>query len=223
LRWSSSGRSSPTRGLAAIYYGPYDRTGGDSQLHIQFEGANGFPFADYDSLNNARDALSKTGTFEKGLYTWVDEQGRRHNKDGHEAGMEYAAGRKLEYPPPRYSSPMNIKPASFQWIQLEGGVLIKELGRFTERETRLAMLRLDGVTTFRLARPGQTTLLFVTSGAGLANGESIGERDGIMLQADDEGGTLSTTTEMELMLLGLPKSLPVAASASHRQLVPGGV
>jgi hypothetical protein len=43
-----------------------------------------------------------------------------------------------------------------------------------------------------------------------------------MLHADDEGGTLSTATEMELMLLGLPRLLPVAASASHRQSVPAG-
>src|SRR5713226_6862004 len=51
---------------AGTFYGPYDRQEGDEQLHIQFQGANGALFVDYDSLKAARDALAKKGTFEKG-------------------------------------------------------------------------------------------------------------------------------------------------------------
>jgi hypothetical protein len=197
---------------AGTWYGPYDRYAGHSQLHIQFEGANGFPYADHAALANARDELAKTGVFEEGFYKWVDEDGQSHARDGHDAGAERAIGRPLEYPAPRYSIPINIEPEHFDWIDEQPGVAVKELGRFSERETRLAMLRLASAD-LRLRADGQTTLLFVTSGTGEVDGQSLEQHDGVMLDPDDEV-VLSSTAMLEVLLLALPKLARLSASSS---------
>lgn len=189
---------------AGTHYGPYDRQEGEEQLHIQFAGANGALFVDYDSLKAARDALAKKGSFEKGFYTWVDEQGKRHNKDGHEANAEYAKGKPVDYPPPRYTTPINMDPESFNWLDVQSGVRFKELARFTERETRVAMIRLDGQASYKISAQDQTTLLFVKAGTGTADGQAIEERDGMMLEPGEEG-EISTTDHLEVLLLALPK------------------
>jgi len=199
---------------AGTWYGPYQRYAGHAQLHIQFEGANGYPFTDYPSLIRARDRLAERGTFKDGRYWWVDENGVRHSKDGFEAGQEEATGRKPEFPQPRYTTPINIEPQNFAWIETEPGVQLKELGRFSERQTRIAMLRLEGSTSYRFPAPGQTTLLFVTSGSGSADGQEIGERDSMLLQPG-ESGTVGTASAIEFFILGFPVlEQPAAAQAS---------
>jgi hypothetical protein len=187
---------------AGTWYGPYERYAGHAQLHIQFEGANRYPFTDYPSLILARDRLAERGKFEGGRYWWVDENGERHSKDGFEAGQEEATGRKPELPLPRYTTPINIEPENFAWVDIEPGVQLKELGRFSERQTRLAMLRIDSAT-YRIPAPGQTTMLFVTSGSGAADGQEIGERDSMLLEPDGTG-TVSTSSELMLFVLGFP-------------------
>ena len=189
---------------AGTYYGPYDRQEKDEQLHIQFEGANGAPFVSYDELRAARDTLAKRGTFEKGMYHWVDEKGERHSMDGHEANAEFATGRKVEYPAPRFATPITMDPNSFSWQDVAPGVRYKELACLTERETRIAMLRLEGRTSYAIPSAEQTRLMFVVSGEGTAEGQCLEPRDGLML-AEGESGTVSTTDQLELFVLGLPK------------------
>jgi hypothetical protein len=188
---------------AGTWYAPSQRDAGHAQLHIQFEGANRYPFTDYSSLILARDRLAERGTFEGGRYWWVDENGTRHSKDGFEAGQEEATGRRPEFPLPRYTTPINIEPENFAWIETEPGVQLKELGRFSERQTRIAMLRLDGSAVYQIPVPEQTTLLFVTSGSGAADGQAVGERDSMLLEPG-ETGTVSTTSELALFILGFP-------------------
>jgi hypothetical protein len=201
---------------AGTYYGPYDRQENEEQLHIQFAGANGAPFVDYDSLRVARDTLAKKGAFEKGLYTWVDENGQRQSMDGHEANAEFATGKKVEYPAPRFAAPITMDPRNFTWIDIAPGVRWKELACFSERETRIAMLRFDGPTSYTLSSPEQTTLFFVTSGAGAAEGQTLEPRDGLML-AKGEQGAVSTTSHLELFMLALPKVAETASAGTVRE------
>lgn len=205
---------------AGTYYGPYDRHAGETQIHVQFEGANQAPFVDYETLVQANLELARKGVFERGVYTWVDDQGRKHNMDGNQAALEQATGRKTEFPEPRYSSSVLINPQSFKWIDLEEGVLSKELGRFTEAETRVALLRLEGQVTYTIGSPEQRTLLFVVGGSGIADGQEVGERDGMLLGIG-ETGTLSTSEHLDLLMLGLPKR--IASSSTHTATAPGTV
>lgn len=188
---------------AGTWYGPYERYAGHAQLHVQFEGANRYPFTDYGTLITARDNLAKRGTFEGGRYWWVDEDGNRQSKDGFEAGQEEATGQLPVFPEPRFTAPINLEPDHFNWLEVEPGVSVKEMGRFTERETRLAMLRLEGGAKYTVPAPRQTTIFFVTKGTGIAEGEQIGERDS-MISALGETGTISTDSEIEIFILGLP-------------------
>ena len=171
------------------------------QLDIEFEGANHYPFTDYPSLILARDRLA--GRDQGGRYWLGHENGEQHSKDGFDAGQEEATGRKPEFPLSRYTTPINIEPENFDWVDVEPGVKVKELGRFTEHQTRIAMLRLEGAATYQLPAPGQTTMFFVTSGSGAAGGQEIGERDSMLLQRG-ESAAVSTTAEVELFILGFP-------------------
>jgi hypothetical protein len=188
---------------AGTYYGPYERDKGLEILFIQFQGAGCPTFVDYDSLQVAHDELAKKGTFEKGVYTWLDEQGGKHNMDGHQAAIEWVRGHSEEFPPQRFSDPIEMHPANFNWVDAVPGVQTKQLGVFTEGRTTLSLLKLAGAATYTLA-PEQRTLLFAIEGAGRAGDEAIAERDGVMLEPG-ESGTLSTSGELELFVLALPK------------------
>lgn len=187
---------------AGCYYGPYGRQE-EHHLHIQFEGPDGDPFIDYDSLRAARDALAKKGSFDMGFYSWVDETGKVHRQDGHEANAEYASGKKVVYPKPRFTAPITIDPRGFEWLEVEPGVRVKTLATLTERETRISMIRLDAAS-YRLSVPEQRSILFVTEGSGIAGGQAIEQRDGILLEASEEG-LFETSTSLELLLLAFPK------------------
>jgi hypothetical protein len=201
---------------AGTYYGPYDRHAGEEQLHIQFEGANGAPFFHFDTHAAAKRVLSEKGAFEKGIYSWTDESGKRQSVDAHQAIIEYLTGEDEKFPAPRFPVSINLDPRNFTWLDVAPGVRTKDLATFTEKETRLAMLRLDGQTSYKVSAPDQRLLLFVTEGNGLAGSQEIGERDGVFLEKGDEG-VISTTSTLELFVLGLPKLAEASSSGSTRQ------
>jgi len=190
---------------AGTNYGPYDRQAGHEQLHIQFQGAGCPPFVNYEELTAARDILAKKGSFEKGVYTWIDEQGKRHNKDGHAATVECATGEELVIPPARFADPINMNPEAYDWIEITSGVQHKELGSFTEAETRVSFLRLEDGASYEVSPTEQATLLFVRSGTGDVDGQTISERDGIMLDPSNPGVTFTATGALDLFVLALPK------------------
>ena len=203
---------------AGTWYGLYTRDAGLELMSVQFEEANGAPFVDTDTLFEAQRELAAKGSFEKGVYTWTDESGKRHSLEASRAGWEQVTGQKEEYPPARFSVPIEMNPDNFSWLDIERGVQIKELGTFTERETRLAMLGLDVRASYRLASPGQTTLLFVTAGSGTVDGEGVGRLDGIMLDPGDSA-TLATGDRLELLLMGLPKLVGSTSTSAVDQFL----
>ena len=198
---------------AGTYYGPthQDDQEGFETFTVRFEGANG-PVDDVVSteatdaeINAARDRLiAKGGRFENGIYTWVDATGKRHNKDGYEACNEEVFGRPVRYPLACYSKPILIDPRAFEWQPIGAGVRKRELGRFTSGETRLAMLRLDGVASHVISADEQRTLLFVMDGVGFADGSAIGKRDAMLLERGEQGA-VSTEQYVEIFLLAMPK------------------
>ncbi len=189
---------------AGTPYGPYERQAGHEQLHVQFAGAGCPPFVNYEEMTVARDALIKTGSFEKGVYTWLDENGRKHNKDGHTATVEYATGKPLIMPPARIADPVNMNPEAYRWNRIAPGVEAKELGSFTEGKTRVGFLRLQKGVSYEMPRSEQRTLLFVYGGTGAVNGAAIAERDGIMLDPGESGVTVTAKDTLVLYLLALP-------------------
>jgi len=223
LRWTitgspewTPGRPTPAGTLvytpAGTWYGPYERHAGDEQLHVQFEGANGAPFVHYDMFLEARRELAKRGTFEKGIYTWVDEKGQRHSQDAHEAAQELITGQPVQFPPARFATQIDLVPENFEWKEIARGVAFKELARFTERGTHIAMLKIEGGASYTVTSPEQRTLLFITEGEGQADGTPVQKRDGMLLDRGDQG-VVSSSGSLELLLLGLPN--PISAEAKH--------
>ena len=108
-------------------------------------------------------------------------------------------------PPARFADPVNMNPEAYDWIEIASGVRHKELGSFTEAETRVSFLRLEDGVSYEVSPTEQATLLFVRSGTGDVDGQTISERDGIMLDPSDSGVTFTATGTLDLFVLALPK------------------
>jgi hypothetical protein len=84
------------------YYGPQTQKQNLSLVNPQFGGASGNGYLSKRQRQEAYAALASRGKFEKGVYTYIDEKGQRHNQDSYEALWEQASGRAIVYPRPRY-------------------------------------------------------------------------------------------------------------------------
>ena len=188
------------------YYGPQVREIGSLTLTGQFGGANGVGYLSKVQQKKAHADLQKKGVFEKGVFTWTDEAGRRHNQDAFEAVFEQVTGQKLAYPTPRYDDIVLMNPETYAWLPVKGqpGVAEKILGTFTERETRIAMLRLDAGTTLKAVAPDAPQILFVTKGALDHAGHTYGPESAFGF---DPGETAALTAKQptEVLTIRMPR------------------
>jgi hypothetical protein len=148
------------------YYGPQIRRPGMLALQCLFTGASGRAYISAEQRKAAVEALKRKGQFQKGVFTYYDERGQRHNQDASEAVWEQVTGRKLEYPNPRYTHPIAMNPENFSWIESKDrpGVACKWLGSFTERETRVGFIRLNEGATWHTSPQNDPEILFLTAG-----------------------------------------------------------
>ena len=161
----------------SVHYGPQDRPEGLEMMVAQFGGASGQGFLSPAQREAANAALAKKGTFKDGIFTWFDEKGQRHNKDGSEACYEEATGKKSVYSTPRYDDIIIMDPAAYDWVATDAkGVTAKWLGTFTERNTRLGFIRLDAGAIFSAGMQPSIELLFMSQGAVSVDGKEYGER-----------------------------------------------
>ena len=188
------------------WYGPQVREVGSLTLTGQFGGANGVGYLSKVQQKQAHADLLKKGVFEKGVFTWTDDAGRRHNQDAFEAVFEQVTGKKLAYPTPRYDDIVLMNPETYAWLPVPGkpGVAEKVLGTFTERETRIAMLRLDAGVTFQAGDPQAPQIVFVTKG-GLAHaGHTYGPESAFGLDPA-ESAPLTASGPTELLTIRMPR------------------
>lgn len=150
----------------SVHYGPQIRLPGLSMITLQFGGASRSGYMSEAQRRRGYDELRAKGTFEKGAYTWIDENGRRHNQDAFEAIWEHLMGRKLDYPTPRYDSLIIMNPDAFGWMPERGtpGASRKWLGTFTERGVRTGFLRLDAGAAATIGSSTATEILFLVEG-----------------------------------------------------------
>ena len=86
------------------YYGPQSCPTGSETLVLQFGGASRSGYISAEEHERATAELTKCGTFAKGVYTQLNPDGGKINKDAYEAVWEKVNGRPLEYPGQRYSA-----------------------------------------------------------------------------------------------------------------------
>ena len=117
-------------------YGPQNAAQDAVGLNVQF----GSAYISKTRVATAMQEMSKFGEFKNGAFSRKDKDGGTHNQDSFEALWEHVYGQPLQYAKPRYSDPILIQPAHFDWIASshEPGVSAKMLGVFTERQTEVS-------------------------------------------------------------------------------------
>jgi hypothetical protein len=151
-------------------YGPQEDLH-SHRLTLVFQGgcASGLGYMSSAQLRSGHEELEQLGTFAAGRFR---RHGDSQSRDSYEAIWEHVFGRPIAYPPQRYDEPVLIRTAAFAWRHdSEDGAGRKPLGSFTERGTRLEMLRIEPGGRATLGERGATALAFVVSGSGRHNGE----------------------------------------------------
>jgi hypothetical protein len=192
------------------WYGPQaPATAERITLVLQFGGASGQGFISTRQMQEGFAELARAGTFEGGVFHRRaganNKNGGRKHQDAFEAIWEHVCGRTLTYPPPRYDEPILMNPAHFAWIpdREQRGVARKLLGSFTERGTRIEMLRLDEGARLTAGEADTRLLLFALSGAGEAAGERWEAHAAFQIEPD-EHATITATAPAELLAIALP-------------------
>jgi len=186
-------------------YGPFKIDPKTVFLSCQFGGPSGQGFVHRQELGVAQKALASEGTFEKGLYTWIDRDGKKHNDDSHKAVWKRATGKEVEMPAPRYQDPILIFPDNYKWREIGPLVEEKLLGVFNERNTYAKMLRIGKGGSYVRKAEGQISLYFVVDGALSINGNEVCQKhDGCEFEADEEA-KLSAMADTTLLIYGMPQ------------------
>jgi hypothetical protein len=151
-----------------VAYGPQLQDEEEVGLILQFEGPSGIPYLTHDALDAARQRLiAEGGTFAKGIYTKVLPDGRKINKDSHAACFEAITGTKMEFPEPRFSAPLIMKPERCRWVpdRKLPKVDHKHLGTFGERRSGVRLTRLAAGAVMPAQRLEDAELRYLVEGS----------------------------------------------------------
>ncbi len=177
-------------------------------LVFQGGGASGLGYMSSAQLRRGHEELERLGDFSGGRFR---RHGETESRDSYEAIWEHVFGRPIAYPPQRYDDPVLIRTAAFAWRRDgDGHASRKLLGEFTERGTRLEMLRLEPGERAVLGESGATALAFVVSGRGRANSEGWSAHSALRI-APGEKVKLESDDSAELFVITLPTIAPRAA------------
>ena len=97
----------------------------------------------------------------------------------------------MVWPDPRYPAPILMNPDAFRWIKASPATSRKVLGRFTETDIAISMLRWDaqGDTTMG---PERTQLLFSLGGEIVVAGDSYGAQTAVWSDLGESAGVIGT-------------------------------
>jgi hypothetical protein len=186
------------------WYGPQDDRGRRWTIMIvQFGGASGNGFMSPDEALAAKEKLACEGEFRSGVFRRARGEGRK-NQDAYEATWERFAGRRLVYPPPRYEAPVIVEPGAFDWKPAgAAGVRQRRFGSFTERETRLAAVRIDADAGWTGPSRRAVQLHFVLRGEGACDGTAYRTHAAVETRPG-ERARFEARTETEILVLTMP-------------------
>ena len=204
-------------------YGPQDYDTKRYGMTLQFGGASGCGYISLRRMFEGMEALKAFGTFERGIFHRAGElpPGTRRERDSYEAVWEHINGRPLEYPKPRYDEPILMKPNHFDWRDDpdRSGVSTKHLGTFSEGELKISMLRVAAGAAAHIAPRSGVQIGIVIAGAGNVGSCALREHATFSVERD-EGADIEASSELELMLIGLP--IFVQSSKPHAELLSAG-
>ncbi|MEQ8800633.1 MAG: hypothetical protein RLP45_01200 [Haliea sp.] len=180
-------------------------TGHSRHLLLQVAGPSGEGYMSHQQLREHGRKLQQKGEFHDGIYTWRDEQDRKHNKDGFEAVWEDVNGREIKYPKPRYEQPVLMRPENFDYVPVSAapGVYERLLGRFNERGLLIKQVKMDAGSTLEVGGSPQSLLFYAISGSGSANGKAWRPESAFQVERN-ETVTIEADEAAEFHVLGLP-------------------
>ncbi|MBU1359575.1 MAG: hypothetical protein KKC85_19470 [Gammaproteobacteria bacterium] len=185
-----------------VYYGPQSISGESLTLVLQFGGASRSGYVSEAEFQRGVAELKETGTFDRGVYKVAKPEGGTRNQDAYEAVWEHIRGRELEYPQSRYDKPVFMRPSAAEWEPDPDtqGLARKHLGSFSERHTRLSMLRLDAGVDVQVPA---NSIVFVLEGQGRADDGSWEARSSMYTGAGSS--TIVAEAASQLLLIELPR------------------
>lgn len=197
-------------------YGPQQDSEENLTMVLQFGAASGGGYASRAQVKRAQDELIKVGEFKDGVFRRREGEGRK-NQDGFEAVWEQIMERKLVYPAPRFDNPVFMTHENFGWRPGKGkGVAVKTLGIFTERETRLEMVKLEPGAEWTNPPEDAITIAFVMGGGGTCAGQAYDTYAAIET-VSGATATVRATTETILLVVVLPMLRAVRAQGDHHR------
>jgi hypothetical protein len=188
-------------------YGP-ERIEGAEVIVIQW----GDEWVDQKQNDDAVAEMKKTGSFEHGIYSYVDDNGGHHNRDSIQAIWETVYGRPLVWPTPRYPQPILMNPDAFAWRRLTDELSIKPLGSFTERDIAMSVIRWDDAAHIQFG-PERTQLLFSLKGE-IDTGDQLYPAQTAVWSSFKETDRLEGQPGAEAVVFQFPRSAAPAAAAA---------
>lgn len=202
-----------------VYYGPQKQEEQTVGLGLQFQGLSGLPYLTHAELRAANKALREEGgTFEEGVYTKIMPDGRKVNKDGHAAAVEYITGQKIEFPEGRFEKPIVMRPQGHPWIgdRVHQGVEHKRLGQFGGSGVRLTRLQPGAVIAPQHEDDAEIRYLIegtMTYGGKVwVGGKTENEGACMFVQAGADVGEIRSETGGTFFVIELPVLADVAAN-----------
>jgi hypothetical protein len=185
------------------YYGPEEIEGAEYLL-LQW----GRDWVTREQDKQAIAELGGRGRFDHGMYYYT-EDGVEKEMDGKRAVWQHVYGRPEVIHEPRYRGPIMMTPDNFDWLKGDG-VSHKTLGRFTEDDVVVSMVRWNGAGSAHSLSDERTWLAFVLAGAISVEGQVCGPETAIwseFAEAQDLVGDVGT----EVMIIGFPTERPKPA------------
>ena len=188
-----------------VAYGPQSRSRGMRQFTVQFGGSCGAGYVSNKQRRAAMEALSKKGTFEKGIYSYVDDKVKRHNQDAFEACWAHVTGKSVVYPEPRYSEMILMDPRNYGWVKQDTGVAYKQMGVFTERNTCVGFIKLDSGATLIAGTSNAPEILFLAKGAVTFQGATYDQFSALAFKAGEGPVEVKANEASEFLSLKMPR------------------
>jgi hypothetical protein len=189
----------------SAYYGPQVKSPSLKMVTLQFGGPSGLGFYSVAQRREAMKSLREKGTFSDGIYHRAGDDGGPRNEDAGEAVWREVFG-DVVYPGPRYDGIVLIDPSTFAWMKDESspGVWCKQLGTFSEREIKIALIRLDAGARLVLGAAPSAEVMFLKHGAVSSGGQAHGPLTAFGSAAGDQPDTLVAAEDAELLYVKLP-------------------
>jgi len=184
-----------------LYYGP--QKGPERKVMVlQFGGASGGGYLNRDEVNRAYDELGEFGKFENGLF--APKRSSKRSLDGYAAIWQHLKGRTLVFPSPRYSEPVIMKPANFEWRTVSTtGAQQKSLGCFSDRRTAITIFRLVPGVSFVIPETDHLRIVFVIKGRGMCDRKNYKGHTAVEF-GPGEHASFRPVSSTELLCLTIP-------------------